>query len=291
MFPFERYKRISNTNGYQIQGKNAVMGKIIPKQKQPVTPAPIYPSAGTTAAYRRKLDGELKAMQADLLRYLRPTYKENSPEIMALDASPARELRAFMRKFARRWQARFNALAPALAEYFATAVNDRVDGELRRMLRKAGFTVQMQLTRTQNDVLQATIGENVDLIKSVAAQHLTQIQGIVMRSVQEGRDLGTLTKALTEQYGVARRRAETIARSQNNMATASLTRTRQVDLGITKAKWLHSAGGRTPRPEHVAFSGKTYEVAKGAWLEGKWTWPGRETNCRCVSIPIIPGLE
>ena len=267
------------------------MGKIIPKQKQPVTLAPIYPSAGITAAYRRKLDAELKAMQADLLRYLRPTYKENSPEIMALDASPARELRAFMRKFARRWQARFNALAPALAEYFATAVNDRVDGELRRMLRKAGFTVQMQLTRTQNDVLQATIGENVDLIKSVAAQHLTQIQGIVMRSVQEGRDLGTLTKALTEQYGVARRRAETIARSQNNMATASLTRTRQVDLGITKAKCLHSAGGRTPRPEHVAFSGKTYEVAKGAWLEGKWTWPGREINCRCVSIPIIPGLE
>ena len=285
------YKRISNTSGYQIQGKSAVMGKIIPKQKQPVTLAPIYPSAGITAAYRRKLDAELKAMQADLLRYLRPTYKENSPEIMALDASPARELRAFMRKFARRWQARFNALAPALAEYFATAVNDRVDGELRRMLRKAGFTVQMQLTRTQNDVLQATIGENVDLIKSVAAQHLTQIQGIVMRSVQEGRDLGTLTKALTEQYGVARRRAETIARSQNNMATASLTRTRQVDLGITKAKWLHSAGGRTPRPEHVAFSGKTYEVAKGAWLEGKWTWPGREINCRCVSIPIIPGLE
>ena len=230
-------------------------------------------------------------MQKSLIRHLSAEYRRNSPEIMAMDASPARELRAFMRKFARRWQARFATLAPKLAEYFATAAGERVDAELKRMLRDAGFTVKMQMTRTQNDVLQATIGENVDLIKSVAAQHLTQIQGIVMRSVQEGRDLGTLTAALQEQYGVARRRAETIARSQNNMATATLTRVRQSELGIAKAKWLHSAGGKTPRPEHVAFSGKTYEVAKGAWLEGKWTWPGREINCRCVSIPIIPGLD
>lgn len=267
------------------------MAKIIPQQKQPVVLKPVLPSAAVMTAYRKKLQAELEAMQRQLDRQLAAAYRDNPPEIMAMDASPARELRAFMRKFARRWQARFDALAPKLAEYFATAAADRVDGELRRMLRAAGFTARMQLTRSQNDVLQATIGENVDLIKSVAAQHLTQVQGIVMRSVQEGRDLGTLSKALQEQYGVARRRAELIARSQNNMATASLTRTRQLDLGITKARWLHSAGGKTPRPEHVAFSGKTYDVAKGAFLEGKWTWPGREINCRCVAIPIIPGLE
>jgi SPP1 gp7 family putative phage head morphogenesis protein len=267
------------------------MGKIIPKKKRPTTIPAVRPSAAIQATYVRKLDAELLGMQAALLRHIRPVYRENSPEIMALDASPARELRAFMRKFARRWQSRFNDLAPKLAEYFATAVADRVDGELSRMLRAAGFTVKMQLTRSQNDVLQATVGENVDLIKSIAAQHLTQVQGIVMRSVQEGRDLATLTKALTDEYGVSRRRAETIARSQNNMATASLTRTRQVDLGITKAKWLHSAGGKKPRPEHVAFSGQTYDIKTGAFLEGKWTWPGREINCRCVSVSIIPGLE
>ncbi len=265
------------------------MAKIILPKATPL--AAVRPSAAITAAYRNRMDAELQAMEKSLNRYLVAAYRENTPEIMAMDASPARELRAFMRKFARRWQARFDALAPKLADYFAQAVNDRVDGELMRMLRAHGFTVKMQMTRAQNDVLQATIGENVDLIKSIASQHLTQVQGIVMRSVQSGRDLGTLTKALTDQYGVARRRAETIARSQNNMATATLTRVRQTSLGITKAKWLHSAGGRVPRPEHVAFSGKTYDVAKGAFLEGKWTWPGREINCRCVSIPIIPGLE
>lgn len=265
------------------------MAKIIAAKDTPL--APVLPSAAVRSAYTRRLDAELAAMQKSLMRYLVAAYRANSPEIMALDASPARELRAFMRKFARRWQSRFNDLAPKLAAYFATAAGDRVDGELKRMLREAGFTVKMQMTRTQNDVMQATIGENVELIKSIGAQHLAQVQGIVMRSVQEGRDLGTLTAALRDQFGVSQRRAANIARSQNNMATAALTRTRQTDLGITKAKWLHSAGGKTPRPEHVAFSGKTYDVAQGAWLEGKWTWPGREINCRCVSIPIIPGLD
>ena len=43
-----------------------------------------------------------------------------------------------------------------------------------------------------------------------------------------------------------------------------------IEAGITKARWLHSAGGKTPRPEHVAFSGKTYDIATGADVEGRW---------------------
>jgi SPP1 gp7 family putative phage head morphogenesis protein len=265
--------------------------KIIPQQRKAVPLQAVRPSAAVLAKYRRTIDAELAAMHKSLLYHVSLAYRRNEPEIMAMDASPARELRAFMRKFARRWLARFDDLAPKLGEYFATAANERVDAELKRMLRTAGFTVKFRMTRAQNDVLQATIGENVGLIKSVAQGHLSQLEGVVMRSVQEGRDLATLTKALTDQYGVAQRRAETIARSQNNMATASLTRARQTELGITKAKWLHSAGGKHPRPEHVAFSGKLYDVSKGAFLENKWTWPGREINCRCVSIPVIPGLD
>jgi SPP1 gp7 family putative phage head morphogenesis protein len=181
-------------------------------------------------------------------------------------------------------------LGPRLAAFFAQKAGDRVDAELKRMLRDAGFTVQMKLTKAQQNVLQATIGENVSLIKSLAERHLTNVEGIVMRSVQTGRDLGTLAKELEANYGVTQRRAAFIARSQNNMATATLTKTRQQELGVKKARWRHSAGGKHPRPEHVAFNGKTYDVEKGAFLEGKWTWPGHEPNCRCVSIPIIPGF-
>ena len=86
--------------------------------------------------------------------------------------------------------------------------------------------------------------------------------------------------------------AALIARDQNNKATATITRARQEDLGITHAYWIHSNGGKKPRPSHVkAGQEKTvYEVSKG-WFdpdEGEYIWPGMLINCRCVCKAILP---
>lgn len=251
--------------------------------------AAVRPNAGLRADYHKRLDRAVDDMHRSVMYWLRAAYRANPPEI-AQDASPARILRAAMRKLGRRWLRRFDELGPEIAAYFATAASERVDGALADMLRKKGFTVRFKTTAAQNDAYQAVIGQQVGLIKSVAQKYLSDIEGDVMRSVMAGRDLATLSKTLEKTYGVTKRRAALIARSQNNMATATLTRVRQNELGIKKAKWLHSAGGRVPRPEHVAFSGKLYDVDKGAFLEGKWTWPGMEINCRCVSVPVITGF-
>jgi SPP1 gp7 family putative phage head morphogenesis protein len=159
-------------------------------------------------------------------------------------------------------------------------------------LRKAGMSVRFKMTAAMNDAYQAVRAENVNLIKSIAQQHLTQVETLVMQSVQQGRDLGALTQELTARYGVTKRRAAFIAKDQNNKATATMTRVRHLELGITQAKWLHSAGGKHPRPEHVAFSGKVYQIANGHDFgdgEGP-VWPGQPINCRCVAIPIVPGF-
>jgi uncharacterized protein with gpF-like domain len=229
-------------------------------------------------------------MNRSVIYWLRSAYRKNKPA-MAQDASATTELRRAMRKLGRRWQARFDTLSVNLADYFATAVADRVDGALAKMLRDGGMTVRFRASGAQREAYQALKAENVTLIRSIAAQYLTQVEGLVMRSVMEGRDLGTLTRELEDRYGITRRRAALIARHQNNIGTATLLRARHVELGVTKARWLHSAGGKVPRPEHVAFSGKTYDIRKGAFLEGKWTWPGVEINCRCTSVPIIPGFD
>lgn len=262
---------------------------------------PTRPSAAIRTKYQRRLEKLVDQMHGSLVYWLTARYRADGPEIaqdaspaMALraaDASPAMALRAAMRKLGRRWLNRFDDMAPKLAAYFATAVGDRSTRVLADTLRKGGFTVRFKPTRAMNEAYQAVVGENVALIKSIATKHLTDVEGAVMRSVAAGRDLGALTQELTEVYGVTKRRAAIIARTQNNAATAVMTRVRQHEAGITKARWLHSAGGKTPRPEHVAFSGKTYDVDKGAFLEGKWTWPGVEINCRCVSVPVIPGFD
>lgn len=251
------------------------------------------PNAGIQLAYQRKLEKLIDEMNKSVRYWLRAAYRKNEPVIAQDDALPASALRAAIRKLASRWQKQFDELAPELADYFSTAVAERSDATLKSILKKGGFTVEFSMTRAQRDVLEATINQNVSLIKSIPSEYFTQIEGMVMRSVQTGRDLSTLTKDLQHQFGVTRRRAEFIARDQNNKATSALNRARQDELGITTAKWRHSGGGRHPRPTHVAMNGKTYDIKQGMYDSAvkKFIFPGEEPNCRCVSISIVPGFS
>lgn len=254
---------------------------------------PVHPSAGLAVAYRKRLDRLIDQMQASLEYWIKAKYRQNATVIIAQDASPAAELRRTIRKLGRRWLAQFDALAPELADYFAQAAGDRSDRQLQDILRRGGFSVQFKMTVAQQDAYAAVVGENVALIKSIAQQHLTAIEGDVMRSVAAGRDLGSLSKTLQDTYGVTKRRAALIARDQNNKATATLTRTRQKELGIRKAVWMHSYGGKEPRRSHVKLNGTTYDVDKGAWDEDekKWIFPGELINCKCVSKAVVPGFD
>ena len=235
-------------------------------------------------------------MRDSVMYWLEAEYRANTPRVaqLASDESPANALRDAIRRLTRRWTNNFDAGAPKLAAWFALAQKDRSDAALRKILKDAGFTVDWRMTAAMNDVMQATVGEQVGLIKSIPQECLAKVEGLVMRSVATGRDLGTLRKDLQKQFGVTRRRATLIARTQNNMASATLTRVRQLEAGITEAIWCHSAGGRVPRPSHVKASKDRvrYNVAEG-WLDpaiGKRIWPGTEINCRCFARPVLPGF-
>jgi len=279
---------------------------------QPKTLRPVRPNAGVEAGYRRKLDALIAEMNRSLVYWLTAAYRQNEPEL-AQDAppppdaggyepkpeprreSPAVAMRRRMRRLARQWQTRFDEAAPELAKYFATAAANRSDAALKSILKKAGFAVEFKMTRATNDVLQATIGENVSLIRSIASQHLTQVEGAVMRSVQAGRDLSSLSEELQRQYGVTKRRAALISLDQNNKATASIQRVRQIELGITRAVWIHSGGGKTQRPSHVKAGRERqqYDIREG-WFDPdvqKYIVPGELVGCRCVSRPVVPGFS
>jgi hypothetical protein len=143
---------------------------------------------------------------------------------MAQDRTPADELSDALRKLARRWQRNFDEAAPELAQYFSRAVAERSSATLKAILKTAGFTVKFKMTPAMRDIMAATVGQQVSLIKWVPSRYFTNIEGMVMRSVQTGRDLEQLIKDLQEHFGVTRRRAAFVARDQNNKATASMTR-------------------------------------------------------------------
>jgi uncharacterized protein with gpF-like domain len=235
-------------------------------------------------------------MHRSLVHWLCARWRDDPPATIAADASPAAALRRTMSVLARRWESRFDDVAPSLAEYFTKKAAERATSKLADILGSSGMTVKFRTTPAVRDALSATIGGNVGLIKSIATEHLADVEGIVMRSVAEGRDLATMAKEIEAKYKVTRKRAALVALDQNNKATAVITKVRQAEAGIVRARWVHSAAGKQPRPEHVAFSqgrlgGPYYDVEKGAFLEGKWVWPGTEIRCRCVSRPVIEGFN
>lgn len=258
---------------------------------KPKTLAPIRPNAGLEAVYRKRLHALLEEMYCSVIYWITARYGEHE-ESIALDASPVAELKAELRKLSRRWQKRFNELAPKLAKYFALSASKRTDAQLKRLLSDAGVTVDFKLTRQQQNVLKAAVAANVQLIKSIPQQFMGRVEQSVMKAVQEGGKLGPLVKELHQSYGVEKRRASLIARDQNRKATAALQRQRQIEIGATEAIWLHSYGGKVPRKTHLANDGKRYDVNKGWYdpAEKKRIWPGTLINCRCVSRTVIPGL-
>lgn len=252
----------------------------------------VRPNLGFEAEYRRRLIAMVSAMQADVLKEVHRVYSENPPEV-AQDESPAMAMRNLMASLNRKWQKRFNEGAVELGKWFAKGVTERSDVALKSILNRAGFTIDFKLTPALNDVVQATVGQNVALIKSIPQQHLNEVEGIVLRSVQAGRDLYTVSNELHKRYEVTTRRAAFIAKDQNNKATAQISRTRQMGAGIVENIWRHNPNNHPRTQTHVPFDGHKFPLATGHdFKDGLgFVWPGTAFGCHCTGSPVIPGLS
>lgn len=254
----------------------------------------VRPNAGLAAIYRQRLDAMIEAMHRSIMRWVLAAYRENEPHTIGLaeDAGPADELQKVMRQLKKRWNGNFAEGGRELSKFFAKSAVKRSDAQLKAILKKAGFSVEFQMTRTMRDIAKATVHEGVSLIKSIPEQYLKDVEGAVMRSVQVGRDVGGLAEELGEKFGVAKRRAKFISTDQNNKATAMFNRARLLDVGLDESIWMHSSAAKHPRPTH-AKAGRDkvrFKVSEG-WYDpavGRYIQPGELPNCGCTSRPFDP---
>jgi len=181
---------------------------------------------------------------------------------------------------------------------------------IQRLSRKATSTVEptYDVPTVKFDASRVTDTVKADLRKNITLllveedrTRFDRIYDAALRSISAGGDLAALYNVLLDLNinGMTKRRAGEIVLLLNNKATALMNKERQEALGIKQALWLYSGAPCEIDPQrptgqdatHRAANGKSFDVSRGMFLDGKWTWPGVEPGCRCVSNSVIRGFS
>jgi len=153
--------------------------------------------------------------------------------------------------------------------------------------------------------IKADLKENIRKIAEFDDTHCDRIYAAALRSITEGGNQAVLFNAIIslDLREMSKRRAGEISRGLSFKAKALMNRDQQLSFGIREAIWVYSGAPcqldpRKPSAKeirqnkaHKEADGKRYEVNKGMLLNGCLTLPGREDGCKCISRPIIPGMN
>lgn len=240
----------------------------------------------TQIQYNRKLQQIVKLVRADVDAEIVPVIKQQAPEYVADAWTDV--IAAALRRLLVRWTSPFarRQAEQIAADFVRTAADDN-------MRRQSSFGIDLYGgDRQLQDYLQAAAFQNAQLIKSIPAQYLEQVQNIVVGNMRQGMRPSYIEQALVKQFGITTRRAKLIARDQTSKIQGEMNRIRQVNSGLEYFKWVTSQDERV-RHSHVAVAKRDVGYGEGVFkwsdlpvVDGVPTFPGQSINCRCIARPV-----
>lgn len=191
-----------------------------------------------------------------------------------------------------RWGQEAESLKPEI-QRMANAVNRTAFLSITEQKRAAGKSMGIDLgvgaipfdPDIQGEI-DASLRENVRLIKSLGNQSLDKIETLVTDTVRQGTLTKELRNQLIEDYGITKRRAALIATDQVGKLNGNINRLRQKKAGVKRYKWS-SMQDRRVRPEHAKRNGQIYSWDSPP-SDGH---PGQPIRCRCTASPIFDDAE
>ncbi len=147
-------------------------------------------------------------------------------------------------------------------------------------------------TPRMQEVITAATTEATSLIRLIPQKYIADVQQQVMRSISTGQGLQDLVPYLKMRYDGNVRHARNVALDQTRKSFSNINATRMQAVGMTTYEWMHVGGSQEPRKNHIAMSGKVYDlndppvigVMYGQEVRGK---PGDLPFCRCLMRPIL----
>lgn len=255
---------------------------------------PLNPSAAIEQRYYATLRVLIDRMIADTELELAKLFKsEHAEEYFAQDASVSSQARILTNALIKKYTDLFASLSKPTAERFAEESDKSSDVAVKSSIRHLSDELTLS-TKTitsgpLNDILNATITENVALIKSIPAQYLSGVQQAVMRSITTGNGMQDLVPYLQKHKGITLRRARFIAQDQSKKAFQNLSFERMKRIGVTDGTWRHTAGSRHPRHTHEEMDGKQFKLADGLYDSAvkRNVKPGELPGCACRVQPVL----
>ena len=137
------------------------------------------------------------------------------------------------------------------------------------------------------NLMNQAVMDNIALIKSIPKElNLEILSAFDDIFTKQGFDQQAMFQVLQDKFNVSASRAKFIARDQTSKIIGSLNKARQTDLNITSYVW-QTVGDESVRASHSQKNGQEFLWSMPPRDTGH---PGEDYNCRCVAIPVIPGM-
>lgn len=233
------------------------------KQKNIIEGKPLNFNVGLQRWYVRELLKLVDDLTNDVLRELKPIYKENQEQIkFTTDASISSQMRIKINSLRDLFEKKFKDRGRKFAEKMVRKTNRFANSTFWQMMntmfkkeeevkKAGGFLMSGSVVSPEKEeVIKALIYENVSLITNIQTHYFEQITGAVMRSIENGKGVSHIEEELLKYKGMTKRRARNVALDQTRKAYNSINLRNMQDAGIKKAKWQHSGGSQKPRTYH-----------------------------------------
>lgn len=260
--------------------------------------ATLHVSETISARYAERWTKLVDHMTKETMREVVASLRENLPDDAVMDASPANQVQMVFNALQKKWAQAFGRFASDAAWQFIDEVSDNSAAKLKTSLKELSGDLTLDtgvITGELRDMLDASVKENVALIKRTNGKYLDEMQGDVMRSIQTGDGLKDLIPAL-EQRGVqVKNWAQNVALDQTRKAFNGINKGRMQALGMDDFEWIHGGGSNHPREYHRdVLDGNIYKLsdppviqkAHGKTPEVKGL-PGQLPYCRCTMRPVF----
>lgn len=245
----------------------------------------VKPQAGLKREYQRSID--------NIVKYIYQTFKSVVIDGMdrkivteqlklVQDESYNERLKRLINEFTKRVRGKYTKdFIRRLCEKHLRRTYAWQNREFKKKMENFGLGLAGEdLLKEYRSFMRLKLDDNIALVQGLVENEIRQLKNQVMRNMSNGAPASELAKGIKKHLDVSRNRAETIARTEVNTLTGQLNDRRALELGITEGIWRGVEDNRE-RASHRAVEGKRFKLKQGLKIDGKWTWPGREPNCRC----------